>query len=547
MKAIHYSHQGKRDNQEDALGFIEHKCYFVCDGVGGHEKGEHASNFVVDFVKTEFANLTEINKSNLQELIVNAQLAINTELENHPEAVGMGTTFAGVFISDSAFYIVHLGDSRIYWVKPKSKQIWHTWDHSMVGNLMQMGEISREEGRFHPNGNRISKAIIANTEHKTTKPDITKASRLDADDLFFICSDGVTEVWSEYELLDVLCDSSLSLKQKLDRIQQKCANESKDNNTAILLEVDAAIAFSGIENEEITWLTLEYFRKDFESYHNVNEVEIEIASEASHNEPVVLELVEEPNHQLPPLPENTSDSKKKIFMAIVLIIVALFVAFFVKKLSDGAQAEGDDLLILAKENSLYGFQNSSKEWVIPARFVSAEPFEDGRAKVTTNDSIYYINQQGEMIVFVGLVNEINEIETTEGTTPQSISQISSSATAPNSTLPNQTSQSVSNDTGSGASSGSNLYETEEAVERAYQKLLLNHANKKIPAAEEKRFIDRIADANLKEIYKKKIAKHNSAIPGQNIPTLPNNQPAPNPTPTPTPAPPSVPDVDDQKF
>jgi protein phosphatase len=364
MKAVQYSHQGKRDNQEDAYGFENDKFFVVCDGVGGHEKGEVASNFVVDYVKSHFTELDVVNKISLQELIVSAQLEINRELVETPEANGMGTTFAGVFRGDDAFYIVHLGDSRIYWVKPRSEQIWHTWDHSMVGNLMQMGEITREEGRFHPNGNRISKAIIANADGKTSKPDISKVTQVDAGDLFLICSDGVTEAWSEYELVEVLCDSQKTVEQKLASIQERCAEQSKDNNTAILLEVDTQLALNGADNEEISWLTLDFFRSDYEAYHNPQTVEIE--AEITAEEPIELELVHESQTEhipLPPVIDQSNDSKKKVFMAIVLIIVALIAAFFIKKMNNGAETDGDGLLILAKENKLYGFQNSNKEYV----------------------------------------------------------------------------------------------------------------------------------------------------------------------------------------
>jgi protein phosphatase len=538
MKAVQYSHQGKRDNQEDAYGLENDKFFVVCDGVGGHEKGEVASNFVVDYVKSHFTELEVVNKISLQELIVNAQLAINQQLVETPEANGMGTTFAGVFRGDDAFYIVHLGDSRIYWVKPRSKQIWHTWDHSMVGNLMQMGEITREEGRFHPNGNRISKAIIANAEGKTSKPDISKITQVDAGDLFLICSDGVTEAWSEYELVEVLCDSQKTVEQKLASIQERCAQQSKDNNTAILLEVDTQLALNGADNEEISWLTLDFFRSDYEAYHNPQTVEIE--AEITAEEPIELELVHEsPTEQipLPPMTDQSNDTKKKVFMAIVLIIIALIAAFFIKKMNNAAETNGDGLLILAKENQLYGFQNSNKEWVIPARFIAAEPFEDGRAKVTTADSIFYIDEQGQMIAFVGLVGEDDGPQVQQGTTdsPNKPNSTGSNDALVNnatgsqsqSTAPNQTGALLQNNLNNSSSSAS--FESDAQIENAYKKLVAKYAKAKIPAVEEKKFLDRIENSVLRESYRKKIANHNSLILTQ--PSVPSIPAPSSPTPT----------------
>jgi protein phosphatase len=538
MKAVQYSHQGKRDNQEDAYGFENDKFFVVCDGVGGHEKGEVASNFVVDYVKSHFTELDVVNKISLQELIVSAQLEINRELVETPEANGMGTTFAGVFRGDDAFYIVHLGDSRIYWVKPRSEQIWHTWDHSMVGNLMQMGEITREEGRFHPNGNRISKAIIANADGKTSKPDISKVTQVDAGDLFLICSDGVTEAWSEYELVEVLCDSQKTVEQKLASIQERCAEQSKDNNTAILLEVDTQLALNGADNEEISWLTLDFFRSDYEAYHNPQTVEIE--AEITAEEPIELELVHESQTEhipLPPVIDQSNDSKKKVFMAIVLIIVALIAAFFIKKMNNGAETDGDGLLILAKENKLYGFQNSNKEWVITARFIAAEPFEDGRAKVTTVDSIFYIDEQGQMIAFVGLVGEDEGPQVQQGSTdsPNKPNSTSSNNALVNNATGSQSQQAVPNQNGAtqpnlNSSSSSASFEGDAQVENAYKKLVTKYSKAKIPAVEEKKFLDRIENSVLRESYRKKIANHNSliliqpsapSIPAPSAPTEPN--------------------------
>lgn len=278
MKAFAHTHQGKRSNQEDSLGFLENKCYIICDGVGGHSNGELASNSILKFLLKSVEKTDEFNKDFLQKIIIEAQEILNKELLNMPESEGMGTTLASMFLSKDAYYIAHLGDSRVYFVKPKEEKIWHTWDHSLVGNLMQLGEISREVGRFHPSSNRIDKAIIANKENKTTKADITKITQSSIGDLFFICSDGITEVWSEYELLKILCDSNLSSKEKIDFITEKCKLESKDNNSAFLLEVDSNSAIESADNEEIKWLTLSFFENDFEEFQTKKQV-IEIAEQ----------------------------------------------------------------------------------------------------------------------------------------------------------------------------------------------------------------------------------------------------------------------------
>lgn len=333
-----YTHQGKRENQEDSIDSIENTAYIVCDGVGGHSKGEVASSTTLNFLLEEINKGISFSKQSIQELILLAQMHLNKQLEEMPAAEGMGSTLASLFICEDAFYIAHLGDSRIYWVKPQEKKIWHTWDHSLVGNLLQMGQITREDGRFHPNGNRISKAIIANSDNKTQKADITKITNVSVGDLFLICSDGVTESWSEYELLDLLCDITKSSEIKLALIKEKCTNESKDNNTAFLLEVDSESAINGIENEEISWLTLFHFQKDFEDYQKKNEI-IEI----TENDIVPTIVVEEevknsefvPNqkYKTNAIKHNNNSNKKFLLLMLSFIFIGVAGYFMYSKLN----------------------------------------------------------------------------------------------------------------------------------------------------------------------------------------------------------------------
>jgi hypothetical protein len=283
---------------------------------------------------------------------------------------------------------------------------------------------------------------------------------------------------------------------------------------------------------------LDFFRSDYEAYHNPQTVEIE--AEITAEEPIELELVHESQTEhipLPPVIDQSNDSKKKVFMAIVLIIVALIAAFFIKKMNNGAETDGDGLLILAKENKLYGFQNSNKEWVITARFIAAEPFEDGRAKVTTVDSIFYIDEQGQMIAFVGLVGEDEGPQVQQGSTDspnKPNSKIYNNALVNNATG-SQSQQAVPNQNGAtqpnlNSSSSSASFEGDAQVENAYKKLVTKYAKAKIPAVEEKKFLDRIENSVLRESYRKKIANHNSliliqpsapSIPAPSAPTEPN--------------------------
>jgi protein phosphatase len=156
----------------------------------------------------------------------------------HPEKEGMGTTLAGIFKIEDQWFSAHIGDSRVYIIRPQEKIFWHTWDHSFVANLVKMGEISRETARKHPRSNEIQKAILANAAGNATKPEIQPLGDLRTGDLILICSDGVTEAWSDEALIELLCDTSVSTQEKANTVFDQSIAQASDNNTAFLLEVE---------------------------------------------------------------------------------------------------------------------------------------------------------------------------------------------------------------------------------------------------------------------------------------------------------------------
>ena len=239
MKIQQFSQLGKRGNNEDSLGRNE-ALLTVCDGMGGHNYGERASAFVVEHLLEAFAELQPLGKTEIQQQLTKVQTDLNGLLEKEPELERMGTTFTGILRTPDVWYAAHIGDSRIYLFRPAERKLWHTWDHSLVGELMRTHEITVEAGRFHPLSNRISKAIIAQTEGKTAMASIVKIDELKAGDILLLCSDGVVESWGDWDLVQLFADEKMSFEQKCQKLAQQCDGNSKDNNTAIIAEIEAA-------------------------------------------------------------------------------------------------------------------------------------------------------------------------------------------------------------------------------------------------------------------------------------------------------------------
>ena len=290
MKINNFTQQGKRSNNEDSLG-TSVALLTVCDGIGGHVSGERASAFVVEAMMKAFNTPQSIGKMEIQQELNKVQQDLNQLLETEPELEKMGTTFTGVFRTPDVWYAAHIGDSRIYLFRPSELKLWHTWDHSLVGELMRTKEITTEAGRFHPMSNRISKAIIAQKDGKLASASIVKIDELKAGDIFMLCSDGVVEAWGDLELVKLFSDSSLSFDQKCEKLAEQCNVKSKDNNTAIIAEIDETDAFRFGTNDELEWTTFAEVEADYEKYVKDNE--------ETKEEPKAQEEMSSPKEEVP--------------------------------------------------------------------------------------------------------------------------------------------------------------------------------------------------------------------------------------------------------
>jgi protein phosphatase len=345
MKIYQFSNLGKRTNNEDSLG--NNKALFtVCDGMGGHNYGERASAFVVDWMLDAFSQIMPLDKSEIQQQLSNVQLALNGVLEKEPELEKMGTTFTGIFRTPDVWYAAHIGDSRIYLFRPSERKLWHTWDHSMVGELMRTHEITVEAGRFHPMSNRISKAIIAQRDGKPVMASVAKFDELKDGDVLLLCSDGVVEAWGDWDLVQLLENDSLSFEEKCNKIAAQCNERSKDNNTAIIAEIEAPDAFSYGHNDEIQWTTFDEVKTDYMQYvHESGAATSEdAASDKGYEAPKQDSLRPRGNLGSANNGLGSKPQKKRSFsifwLAFMIFVLSMSVVFFLRS-SRGDDANDD--------------------------------------------------------------------------------------------------------------------------------------------------------------------------------------------------------------
>lgn len=332
MKIRQFSQLGKRSNNEDSLGVSE-SLLTVCDGMGGHNYGERASAFVVEHLLQAFAERKPLGKMDIQKQLDMVQTDLKQLLDKEPELEGMGTTFTGIFRTPDVWYAAHIGDSRIYLFRPSERKLWHTWDHSLVGELMRTHEITVEAGRFHPMSNRISKAIIAQKDKKPAAASIVKIDELKEDDILLLCSDGVIEAWGDWELVNLFADKTLSFEQKCQRLAKQCDETSKDNNTAIIAEVEANDDFSYGHNDELDWTTFNEVEADYKLYMMDNGEEVEECEEVEGDVEKEGEICNSGDrvvyNEEQPIATKRRSRWPLVIIILMIVLAALF--FFLKQ------------------------------------------------------------------------------------------------------------------------------------------------------------------------------------------------------------------------
>jgi PPM family protein phosphatase len=187
----------KRRRNEDSY-VIAPPLFAVADGMGGAQAGEIASKLAAAALEdTDSGALS--GEDRVTSVIQEANRRVYERSNEDPNASGMGTTITVALVEDSGVTIGHVGDSRAYRYREGSiEQI--TEDHSLVNELMKSGKLSPEEAETHPQRSVITRAL-------GTDPDVDVDSftvEAQVGDVFLLCSDGLTTMVDDEEILGVL-------------------------------------------------------------------------------------------------------------------------------------------------------------------------------------------------------------------------------------------------------------------------------------------------------------------------------------------------------
>ena len=224
--------------------------WIVADGMGGHAGGGIASRIAVDSIigtiraACSAGGALSIQPSRAVDLLTEA-LAIaheaihQTALQNQ-ELEGMGTTIVACLLcpgSPSQAVLAHVGDSRAYLLRDRLLQALTT-DHSYVQKLVAQGSLREDEASRHPQRNILLRALGIPSQGT---PD-TRIQPLEPDDVILLCTDGLTKMLPEDELLSTLLHPPTSpidmSRQLVDRANE---NGGKDNTTVVLIRPTRSI------------------------------------------------------------------------------------------------------------------------------------------------------------------------------------------------------------------------------------------------------------------------------------------------------------------
>ena len=201
----------------------------VCDGMGGHQGGDVASTMAVSHLWHNFTEAKIARKWLEVQLNAENETILKTA-DRFPDLNGMGTTVVLAFAFENEALIAHLGDSRAYsYADGKFLQL--TQDHSLVNELVKMGQITKEQAKHHPQKNIITQALGVSS---TIDPEFADLS-LSEETIILLCTDGLTNSLSDPQIQQILATKDLSLKDRCNKLINEANRLGGGDNITVCL------------------------------------------------------------------------------------------------------------------------------------------------------------------------------------------------------------------------------------------------------------------------------------------------------------------------
>ena len=228
-----------RDSNQDYCMYITEpigdlpNLFLVADGMGGHKSGDLASRFTVDTFRELVQSYDSLDTVTILTRAVKEvnKLLIRKSLESS-DYEGMGTTLVAATIEGNTLKVANVGDSRLYIINEDICQI--TRDHSLVEEMVQRGQLEKDEARTHANKNIITRAIGVDND---VTPEIFSVD-LEEGSKILICTDGLTNMVDDGRI-QRLVKKGGTVKDITERlVQAAMEGGGKDNITVMVIDPD---------------------------------------------------------------------------------------------------------------------------------------------------------------------------------------------------------------------------------------------------------------------------------------------------------------------
>ena len=206
--------------------------FIVADGMGGHKAGDYASKLCIEGMVSMIQGSDSTTPvSVFEDAVAYANQTVYQAAQEKTEYDGMGTTMVAATLQGNTLYVANIGDSRLYLLEEELQQI--TIDHSLVEEMVKIGNITESEARVHPQKNIITRALGIDEEVQADYFEI----KVKPSDIVMLCSDGLTNMVEDEEIEYIIRHSESVQEAGETLIQQAKEHGGSDNITVVLVQI----------------------------------------------------------------------------------------------------------------------------------------------------------------------------------------------------------------------------------------------------------------------------------------------------------------------